>query len=236
VSESVDPYEGPVVLPDDPSLGREVQVDYPGYRSTRWRVPKRPLVTVPEELHRLDGPVFGEDTIGELDNDLTRQHAGEPIGERITVSGRVLDEDGRPVTMYMGCYGIGVTRLVAAAIEQGHDERGIVWPTAIAPFEVALVPINLQKSHRLRGVVDETYDALRAAGVDVFLDDRDARPGVKFADMDLVGIPHRVVLSDKGLDAGTAEYKRRRDDEPEHVPLDGLVDFLAQRIAQEKAA
>jgi len=148
----------------------------------------------------------------------------------------VLDEDGRPVTMYMGCYGIGVTRLVAAAIEQGHDERGIVWPTAIAPFEVALVPINLQKSHRLRGVVDETYDALRAAGVDVFLDDRDARPGVKFADMDLVGIPHRVVLSDKGLDAGTAEYKRRRDDEPEHVPLDGLVDFLAQRIAQEKAA
>src|SRR5581483_10438611 len=97
MSVAVDPYEGPVVLGDDPSLGPGVQIDYPGYRSTRWRVPKRPLQTLPEELMALDGPVFGESAIDELDNDLTRQHEGEPLGERITVSGRVLDEDGRPL-------------------------------------------------------------------------------------------------------------------------------------------
>ena len=94
---STDPYEGPIVLPDDPSVGPEVQVDYPGYRSTRWRAPKGPLMTMPEELHALDGPVFGEDALGELDNDLTRRHEGEPLGERIVVHGRVLDEDGRAV-------------------------------------------------------------------------------------------------------------------------------------------
>ena len=91
-----DAYDGPVVLPDDPSLGPEVQVDYPGYRSTRWRAPTRPLATLPEELHRLDGPVFGEDDLGPSDDDLTRQHDGEPLGERIVVSGRVLDDAGRP--------------------------------------------------------------------------------------------------------------------------------------------
>jgi protocatechuate 3,4-dioxygenase beta subunit len=89
--------EDAVVLPDDPSFGPDVQVDYPGYRSTRWRAPKRPLVSLPEEFHRLDGPVFGEEALGELDHDLTRQHAGEPLGERITVSGRVLDVDGKPI-------------------------------------------------------------------------------------------------------------------------------------------
>ena len=94
---AADPYEGPVVLPDDPSLGPEVQVDYPGYRSTRWRAPKDPLVTLPEELHRLDGPVFGESALDPLDNDLTRQHDGEPLGERIIVHGRVLDAEGRPI-------------------------------------------------------------------------------------------------------------------------------------------
>ena len=94
---AADPYEGPVVLPDDPSLGPEVQVDYPGYRSTRWRAPKDPLVTLPEELHRLDGPVFGESALEPLDNDLTRQHDGEPLGERIVVHGRVLDAAGRPI-------------------------------------------------------------------------------------------------------------------------------------------
>ena len=134
----------------------------------------------------------------------------------------------------MGCYGIGVSRLVAAAIEQGHDERGIIWPTAIAPFEVALVAINQQKSQRVREAADELYEALRAAGIDVLFDDRDARPGFKFADLDLLGIPHRVVLSDKGLDAGTAEYKPRAAAESEDRPLDGLVADLAARIAREK--
>ncbi|MEX1080771.1 MAG: proline--tRNA ligase [Halofilum sp. (in: g-proteobacteria)] len=149
---------------------------------------------------------------------------------------QVLDEEGRPITLYMGCYGIGVSRLVAAAIEQGHDERGIIWPTAIAPFEIALVGINQQKSQRVREAADELYEALRAAGVDVFYDDRDARPGFKFADLDLLGIPHRVVLSDKGLDAGTAEYKRRAAAEAEDVPLAGLVAQLAERIAGEKTS
>ena len=97
MTTAADPYEGPVVLPDDPSLGPDVQVDYPGYRSTRWRVPKRPLATLPEELHRLNGPVFGEDALGPLDGDLTRQHEGEPLGERIRVHGRLLDAGGRPL-------------------------------------------------------------------------------------------------------------------------------------------
>ena len=97
MTHAADPYEGPVVLPDDPSLGPEVQIDYPGYRSTRWRAPRDPLVTLPEELHRLDGPVFGESVLEPLDNDLTRQHDGEPLGERIVVHGRVLDVAGRPI-------------------------------------------------------------------------------------------------------------------------------------------
>jgi len=147
----------------------------------------------------------------------------------------VLDEDGRPVILYMGCYGIGVSRLVAAAIEQGHDERGIIWPTAIAPFEVAIVPINLQKSHRVREAAEELYSQLSRAGVEALLDDREARPGVKFADMDLLGIPHRIVLSDKGIDAGTAEYKQRAASEPDHLPLEGLAETIAARIHSEKA-
>ncbi len=146
----------------------------------------------------------------------------------------ILDEAGRPVTLHMGCYGIGVTRLVAAAIEQGHDDRGIIWPTAIAPFEVAIVPIGWQKSHRLREAGERLYEQLTAAGVDVLLDDRDARPGVKFADMDLLGIPHRIVLSDKGLDAGTAEYKARAAADAEDRPLDGIADWLAERARAEK--
>ena len=148
----------------------------------------------------------------------------------------ILDEDGRPVTLHMGCYGIGVTRLVAAAIEQGHDDRGIIWPAAIAPFEVAIVPIGWHKSHRLREAGEKLYADLQAAGIDVFLDDRESRPGVKFADMDLLGIPHRIVIGDKGLDAGTAEYKARAAAEPEDRPLDGIVDEIAAKIRAEKAA
>ncbi len=147
----------------------------------------------------------------------------------------VLDEQGRPTPLYMGCYGIGVSRLVAAAIEQGHDDRGIIWPSAIAPFEVAVVPINEHKSHRVREASEALYQALRRAGVDVLLDDREARPGFKFADMDLIGIPHRIVVSDKGIDAGTAEYKARAADEAEHVPMEGVAERLAEQIRREKA-
>ena len=141
----------------------------------------------------------------------------------------VLDEQGHNQVISMGCYGIGVSRVVAAAIEQNHDDRGIVWPDALAPFQVALCPINAHKSQRLREAADTLYEQLCAAGLDVLYDDRGARPGVMFADMELIGLPHRVVLGEKGLDAGQAEYKGRRDDEATLVPLTELVDFLRQR-------
>ena len=126
-----------------------------------------------------------------------------------------LDETGKSVVMPMGCYGIGVSRVVAAAIEQNHDDNGIIWPDAIAPFHVALVPIGYHKSAGVREAVDKLYVDLTAAGLDVLLDDRDERPGVMFADLDLVGIPHRVVLGDKGLAKGVIEYKGRRDKTPQ---------------------
>jgi prolyl-tRNA synthetase len=141
----------------------------------------------------------------------------------------VLDEQGQSVTMFMGCYGIGVTRVVAAAIEQNHDERGIIWPEPIAPFTVSLIPINLQKSERVREVAERLYGELQAAGIEVLFDDRDARPGVKFADDELLGIPHRLVVGDKGLERGAVEYKRRADGSGADVPLDGVVQFIRER-------
>jgi prolyl-tRNA synthetase len=138
----------------------------------------------------------------------------------------VLDEQGKSVTMTMGCYGIGVTRVVAAAIEQNHDERGIVWPEPIAPFDVSIIPINLQKSARVQQATEALYAELTAAGFEVVLDDRDARPGVKFADDELIGIPHRIVIGDKGLERGVLEYKRRRDGLAADVPLAGIAAFL----------
>ena len=138
----------------------------------------------------------------------------------------VLDEQGKSVTMAMGCYGIGVTRVVAAAIEQNHDERGIIWPESIAPFDVSIIPINLQKSARVQAATEALYAELTAAGFEVVLDDRDARPGVKFADDELIGIPHRIVIGDKGLDRGMLEYKRRRDGLAADVPLAEVAAFL----------
>jgi prolyl-tRNA synthetase len=141
----------------------------------------------------------------------------------------VLDEQGQAVTMFMGCYGIGVTRVVAAAIEQNHDERGILWPEPIAPFQVSLIPINLQKSERVREVAERLYVELQAAGFEVLFDDRDARPGVKFADDELLGIPHRIVVGDKGLERGVLEYKPRSGAAGADVPLDSVVQFLRER-------
>jgi prolyl-tRNA synthetase len=141
----------------------------------------------------------------------------------------VLDEQGQSVAMYMGCYGIGVTRVVAAAIEQNHDDRGIVWPEPIAPFHVSLIPINLQKSERVREVAERLYVEMQAAGFEVLYDDRDARPGVKFADDELLGIPHRVVVGDKGLARGMLEYRARSGGDPVDVPLDSICAFLAER-------
>ena len=139
----------------------------------------------------------------------------------------VLDENGKSVLMPMGCYGIGVTRVVAAAIEQNHDARGIIWPQAIAPFMLALVPLNIRKSRREKAFCDELYESLLAAGVDVLYDDREKeRLGVKLADSELMGIPHRVLVTEKGLDAGTVEYKGRRDEDSSDLPVDGLLERL----------
>jgi prolyl-tRNA synthetase len=143
----------------------------------------------------------------------------------------VLDDKGVSRPMEMGCYGIGVTRVVAAAIEQGHDERGIVLPAPMAPFAACLVPIAYAKNEKVRAAADRLYEELRAAGLDVLLDDRDERPGVLFADMDLVGIPHRIVLSERGLAAGEAEYKSRLAAQPQAVPLAQVGAFLKERLA-----
>jgi len=142
----------------------------------------------------------------------------------------VLDETGKAVTMLMGCYGVGVTRIVAAAIEQNHDERGIIWPAPLAPFHVALIPLNLQKSAQVRAAADALYTALGAAGIEVLYDDRDARPGVKFADAELLGIPHRLVLGERGLGTGTCEYRHRPATENEDIPIASVADFLRARL------
>lgn len=144
----------------------------------------------------------------------------------------VLDEAGKPVVMYMGCYGIGVTRIVAAAIEQNHDAAGIIWPEPIAPFRVVLVPLNAPKSPKVRELADQLYAELQAAGIDVLLDDRDARPGVKFADAELLGIPHRVVISDRGIEAGKLEYRHRRASANEDWPMG---EVLARLLAAGSA-
>jgi prolyl-tRNA synthetase len=142
----------------------------------------------------------------------------------------VLDEAGNPVEMLMGCYGIGVTRIVAAAIEQNHDERGIIWPDAIAPFSVVLVPLNLQRSAGVREAADSLYAALGQSGIDVLYDDRDARPGVKFADAELIGIPHRIVIGERGVTAGTYEYRHRRATDSEDFPAHDALEFIRKRL------
>jgi prolyl-tRNA synthetase len=144
----------------------------------------------------------------------------------------VLDADGREQPMVMGCYGIGVTRLVAAAIEQNFDEHGIVWPEPVAPFQVALVPMNLQKSEAVRAAVEPLYEALQAEGIEVVLDDRDVRPGVKFADIELLGIPHRIVVGERGLADGVLEYRSRRATDNEALPLEGAAAAIAARVRE----
>src|SRR5258706_1339568 len=142
-----------------------------------------------------------------------------------------LDDKGQSRLMEMGCYGIGITRIAAAAIEQGHDERGIVFPRPIAPFEACLVPIGFNKGPAVREAAEKLYAELLAAGIDVLLEDRDERPGVLFADMDLLGIPHRLVLSERGLAAGTIEYKGRSQAAAENAPLASALQFLKDKFA-----
>ncbi|QHI98129.1 proline--tRNA ligase [Xylophilus rhododendri] len=146
------------------------------------------------------------------------------------MSATFLDEDGKPRHFEMGCYGIGVTRLPAAAIEQNHDERGIVWPDAIAPFTAVICPIGMDRSEAVRQAAEQLYAELQAAGIDVLLDDRGERPGAMFADWELIGVPHRVVLSDRGLKEGTVEYQHRRDTEASKIALADAAAHVKGRI------
>ena len=142
-----------------------------------------------------------------------------------------LDENGKAQVMEMGCYGIGVSRIVAAAIEQNYDERGITLPVAMAPFQVAIAPIGYKKSETVRNAAEQLYDELNAAGgIEVLMDDRDERPGVMFADLELIGIPHRIVIGERGLKEGMVEYKGRRDAEVQQVPLQDIVKIVQSRL------
>lgn len=142
----------------------------------------------------------------------------------------VLNEEGKSTVLEMGCYGIGVSRIVAAAIEQNHDDRGIIWPEALAPFQVAIIPMNMHKSYRVKEVAEQLYNELTAAGIEVLFDDRKERPGVMFADMELLGIPHSIVIGERSLDNKVIEYKTRRGGEKSEVAIDDIVAQLIQTI------
>ena len=144
----------------------------------------------------------------------------------------VLNENGKPQFMEMGCYGIGITRVIAACIEQNYDDNGIMWPLALAPFEVALIPLNYEKSETVRIATDKLYAEFKGAGIDVIMDDRAMRPGVKFADAELIGLPHRVVIGDRGLDSGTLEYRNRRAEANEDMPLEGALEFIKAQLGR----
>ncbi len=143
----------------------------------------------------------------------------------------VLDDQQKAVVMHMGCYGIGVSRIVGASIEQNFDERGIIWPDAIAPFQIAVLPVNADKSEKVKEVSEQLYAQLRDAGVDVLIDDRPLRPGAMFADQELVGIPHRVVIGEKSLEAGQVEYKGRRDEQSQNIAVGEFVAWFQARVA-----
>jgi len=147
-----------------------------------------------------------------------------------------LGEDGKPAHFEMGCYGIGITRLPAAAIEQNHDDRGIIWPDAIAPFTVVICPIGMDRSADVKAAAEKLHDQLRDNGVDVLLDDRGERPGAMFADWELIGVPHRVVISDRGLKEGQLEYQHRRDTSATKVPAPEVYAFVTTRLASAAAA
>ncbi len=143
---------------------------------------------------------------------------------------KVLNENGKNITMTMGCYGIGVSRIVAAAIEQNHDDRGIIWPENMAPFKLAIVPLNMQKSEAVAECAENLYAQLRSVGVDVLMDDRNERPGVKFADMELIGVPHRIVIAERALADGQVEYKGRTDKDFQLIPLADAVSFMQAQL------
>ncbi|MFT5218536.1 MAG: prolyl-tRNA synthetase [Planctomycetota bacterium] len=143
-----------------------------------------------------------------------------------SMKAEILDEQGKPAYPLMGCYGIGITRVVAAAIEQNNDENGVYWPTSLAPFQLVICPINYQKSDEVKLAADQLYQQCLARGLEVLLDDRGMRPGAMFSDMELIGVPHRIVFSDRGLKAGQFEYKGRRDENSQNIELDKMQEFL----------
>jgi prolyl-tRNA synthetase len=150
------------------------------------------------------------------------------LGDKYSASmgAKVQDQNGNDTCLQMGCYGIGITRIVGAAIEQNNDDKGIIWPERLTRFGVVLIPINMQRSDTLRSAAEALYAELLDAGIDVLFDDRDARPGVKFADAELIGIPHRLVISEKGVAAGELEYRHRRDSEARVLKRDAALDLL----------
>jgi prolyl-tRNA synthetase len=203
-----------------------------------------------EDGKHLTGVNWGRDTAEPHSADIRNIVAGDPspdgrgtvdiargievghifqLGEKYSeaLKATVLDENGKEQLMSMGCYGIGVSRVVAAAIEQNHDDRGIVWTDALAPFRVAICPMNMHKSERVRQACESIYQELLDAGIDVLLDDRNVRAGAMFADMELIGIPHRIVIGERGLDKGMVEYKSRDGERAEDVALDAITGFLA---------
>ncbi len=203
--------------------------------------------------HHLTGVNWGRDLVEPNNVDLRNVQEGDPspdgngtlqikrgievghifqLGKKYSeaMHATVLDEKGQALTMTMGCYGIGVSRVVAAAIEQNNDAKGIIWPDAIAPFQIAIIPMNYQRTDSVRQAADTLYQQLTQAGYDVLLDDRGERAGVMFADCELIGIPHRVVIGDRSLQQGMVEYKHRRDEQPQEVKLAEAVDFLQKKI------
>jgi len=208
-----------------------------------------------EDGYHLSGVNWGRDAESPSSADLRNVQSGDPspdgkgkleirrgievghifqLGDLYSgnLNATILDESGKAVTPLMGCYGIGITRVVAAAIEQNNDERGIIWNAAMCPFFCAMVPINQHKSQRLREAADKLYAELKQAGIDVLLDDRKERPGVMFADMELIGIPHRIVMSDRGLDNGMVEYQGRRDSQATEIAITDIVKFLMEKQAE----
>lgn len=145
---------------------------------------------------------------------------------------KVLDQNGKAVTLAMGCYGVGVSRIVAAAIEQNYDDSGIIWPQAIAPFQVAIIPMNMHRSEQVQQVAEKLYEDLQQLGIDVIFDDRKERPGVMFADMELIGVPHRLVVSERGLENGTIEYKNRQNTAKDDVSVENVVDYIQGLLQQ----
>jgi len=147
------------------------------------------------------------------------------------MNANVIGEDGKAVNMNMGCYGIGVTRIVAASIEQNHDEKGIIFPESIAPFQLVIVPINYNKSSRVRKLADELYEQFLSQEVEVLLDNRKERPGIMFADSELLGIPHRLVISDTHADSGNIEYKSRKEVDKIEIEFKAAIDFILAKLA-----